>query len=346
MDEIGSGKHGSPTGDPERRARTAPSAPGAVPGRGYFYVAAAALLWAVSGSSAKFLFHQGITPLQLVQLRVTLAAGLLLCWLLCLGRSSLLRISRRDILYFAILGTTGLAMVQFTYLLTISKIKVAAAILLEYLAPIFIALYTVIIMRERMSRTTFLAIAGATTGCYLVVGGYNFDLLSENREGIVCGILSAISFGWFSVYGERGMGRYSPWTVFFYALLFAAIFWNIAHLFWPAAPLPGEALLRPYSMIQWTWILYIVILGTVLPFGLYLEGINLIRSTRASITATLEPLTAGIISFLFLGESLELLQIAGGLLVIASVIMLQLRKERDDNTPALIRMRRQTAETL
>jgi drug/metabolite transporter (DMT)-like permease len=77
------------------------------------------------------------------------------------------------------------------------------------------------------------------------------------------------------------------------------------------------------------------------PFGLYLEGINLIRSTRASITATLEPITAGIISYIFLNEIMEALQIIGGLIVIASIILLQLRQEQDDKAPGVIRAQRQ-----
>ncbi|MBW2562563.1 MAG: EamA family transporter, partial [Deltaproteobacteria bacterium] len=51
--------------------------------------------------------------------------------------------------------------------------------------------------------------------------------------------------------------------------------------------------------------MYIGILGTLIPFALYLASINLIRVTRASITATLEPITAGVISFIFLNEILE-----------------------------------------
>jgi drug/metabolite transporter (DMT)-like permease len=77
----------------------------------------------------------------------------------------------------------------------------------------------------------------------------------------------------------------------------------------------------------------------MVPFGLYLDGVNLIRSTRASVTATLEPITAGVISFFFLGESLENLQTLGGILVVASIILLQMRKEYDNATPALIRRR-------
>jgi drug/metabolite transporter (DMT)-like permease len=78
-------------------------------------------------------------------------------------------------------------------------------------------------------------------------------------------------------------------------------------------------------------------MGTAIPFGLYFVGINYIRSTRASITATLEPISAGLIAYLFLGEILEPLQILGGVLVIAAIVLLQLQSEQDELTPELIR---------
>lgn len=306
-------------------------APSVIPRRGYFYVILAALFWAVSGSSGKFLFKGGVTPMELVQMRVTLSAAVLFVYLLLTNRACLV-ISRRDILYFGVLGTVGIAMVQFTYFYSISKIHVAAAILLQYLAPAFIALHAVLIARERLARATVLAVAGSLAGCYLVVGAYNLNVVAMNWKGIAAGIAAGLSFAWYAVHGERGMRRYHPWTVVFYALLFAALFWNIA------LP-PFQAFRRPYSPVQWTWILYIAVLGTVVPYGLYSLGINLIRSTRASITATLEPITAALISFLFLGETLEPLQVLGGAVVIASVIVLQTRREYDENTPAVIRSR-------
>jgi drug/metabolite transporter (DMT)-like permease len=90
---------------------------------------------------------------------------------------------------------------------------------------------------------------------------------------------------------------------------------------------------------QWAWIFYIAVAGTILPFGLYLTGINFIRSTRASITATLEPISAGFIAFFALGEAMEPLQMLGGALVITAVAVLQLSQEQDEMAPALIRAR-------
>ncbi len=306
-----------------------PKEPVKNPRRGYLYVVLAALMWGLSGSSAKFLFNSGITPFQLVQMRLTISAVLLFLCLL-IRFSYLLKISRKDILYFILFGTVGMAGVQFTYLFTISKIKVAAAILLQYLAPSFIALHSVVFMREKLNRLTLIALAGATFGCYLVVGAYNLEILSMNIVGIISGLLSALTFAWYAIHGEYGMRRYNPWTVLFYALLFGAVVWNILHP-------PLEGFMHAYSPVQWFWILYIGVMGTLVPFGLYLEGINLIRATRASITATIEPITAGIISYIFLNEIMEIPQITGGVIVIASIILLQLNQEQDDKAPSIIR---------
>lgn len=299
--------------------------------RGYFYAIAAALLWAISGSSAKYLFQAGVTPTQLVQLRTVIATTTLLLWLV-MRYPHLLRISPTDIGYFALYGLVGIAGLQFTYLLAISKIQVAAAILLQYLAPAFIVLHTVLFVRERISLSTGAALALATLGCYLVVGAYNLELLSLNRVGIISGILSGLAFAWCSIHGEHGMRRYNPWTVLLYALFFGAVVWNVAHP-------PLESFFHSYRAVEWGWILYIGILGTLAPFGLYLEGVNLIRSTRASITAILEPIAAGLLAFWFLGEAMAPPQIAGGILVLGSIILLQRTHQRDDKAPALLRGR-------
>ena len=262
--------------------------------RGYLYTILAAICWAVSGSAAKFLFNSGVTPFQLFQMRLTIAAIALLVWL-ALRNPSLLKIDRKDIAYFAVLGNLGIGACQFTYLFAISRIHVAAAVLLQYLAPSLIAVYAVAVARDRLKSSTVAALLGATVGCYLVVGAYNLQIVKMNWPGIVSGILSAVSFSWYSIHGEYGMRRYHPWTVLFYAMLFAAIVWNTARP-------PLASFFYSYALFQWGWILYIGIMGTLIPFGLYLQGVNLIRSTRASITATLEPIAAGALSFVFLNE--------------------------------------------
>ena len=285
---------------------------------GYACVVLAAALWASSGSAAKFLFMNGLSPLHLVQLRTSIAASLLFLWLFT-GKRHLLRIERKDLAYFILLGM-ALAAMQFTYLYAISKINVAAAILLQYQAPVLIAGYALIFTRERISFLALAAIPGAIIGCYLMVGAYNLDILQINREGIISGLASAFAFALYSVKSEYGMRSYSPWTVVFYALLFAAVIWNVIEP-------PLSAFTFAYSPVSWWWIFFIGVFGTIIPFGLYNEGVNLILSTRASITATVEPVIAGAISFLFLGEVMKPLQIIGAGLVISSIVILQLKKD-------------------
>ena len=285
---------------------------------GYLYVSLAAILFAISGTAAKFLFNDGITAFQLIQMRTTLAFSGLLIWL-CLRYPKLLKISIKSLPYFIGLGVFGIGSAQFFYLLAISKINVAAAILLHYTGPVFVALYVVFVQRQKLRFNITLAIIGTLIGCFLVVGAYNLQVFTMNRVGIIAGILAAVSFAVYSILSDYGMRKYTPWTVLLFGMLFAALTWNILHP-------PLEAFFHRYSPVQWGWILFIGICGTIFPFGLYFEGVKRIQPTHASITATLEPISAGVIAALFLGEVLVPLQIIGGLIVIVSIIILQLNR--------------------
>jgi len=283
---------------------------------GYLLVALAAILFAISGACAKALFNAGITAYQLIQLRTSLAFVGLILWL-AIKYPGQLKISLSDLPYFICLGFFGIGAAQFFYLFAISKINVAAAILLHYTGPVFVALYTALVQQQRIGSKALAAIAGTLAGSYLVVGAYNFEMLSLNRVGIIGGILAAVAFAAYSLLSAYGMKKYSPWTVVLYGMLFAALIW---HVLFP----PLEAFRVSYSLKQWIWILFIGLGGTIVPFGLYFEGIKRITPTHASITATLEPIAAGVFAAIFLGEHMAMLQIFGGVLVVVSIVWLQM----------------------
>ena len=297
--------------------------------KGYLCVIIAALMWASSGTAGKALFDAGMSPFDLAQIRVALASAILFLVFLIFSRD-LLRIRPKDIRMFLLLGSVVMAIVTGSYLYTISKIQVAAAILIQYLAPIFVAIFSMLFWKERPTFAKITALFLAFGGCFLVVGGYNLELLQMNLLGILGGLTSAITFAAYSLLGERAMHRYRPWTVIFYALGFSALTW---HVVYP----PFIYLTAGYSVAQWGWIVYIAIVGTILPFGLFFAGINHVRSTRASITATLEPIFAGFLAFMLLGEKLLILQMIGGSMVILAIVLLQLQQEQDELAPALIR---------
>jgi drug/metabolite transporter (DMT)-like permease len=225
-----------------------------------------------------------------------------------------------------------MAMVQFTYFYAISKIQVAPAILLQDLAVILVACYSICFWKEPVTISKLIALILAFSGCYLVVGGYNLDLLAMNRLGIMGGLASAVCLAGYTLLGERGMHRYRPGTIIFYALAFAAVTW---HILYP----PFHYVIAGFSPRQWWLAAYICVMGTIIPFGLYFLGINYIRSTRAIITVTLEPISAGVMAFFLLGEALEFLQILGGALVITAIVLLQMQQEQDQMAPDSIRSR-------
>jgi len=281
---------------------------------GYLFVVAAALLWAISGTASKFIFSSGISPIELVQFR-SAGSAVLLVFVIGVQKSFLLKIAPKNIGYFALLGAL-LAVTQFTYLFAISKTLVAVAILLQYQAPLVVALYTLVVLREKLALATVVAIICSLLGCYLVVGAYSLNILSMSKAGIISGLCSAVTFALYTITSESGMRTHSPWTVLFYAFTVAAIILNIIYP-------PFHALGRSHALETWWWIFFVTLFGTILPFAFYNLGIQRIRPTHASIAATLEPIAAAIISYVFLGEVLELWQIIGVILVITAIIILQ-----------------------
>ena len=288
--------------------------------RGYLYILVGATLWGVSSVVAKSLFIIGLSPAQLVQIRLTLATAALLLILLFYDRKRI-TISLKDLPYFLILGLVGVAGVQFTYYYTISKIHVGPAVLIQYLSPIWIALYAFLFQKEPLTKAKMLALLLAILGCYLTVGGYRMDLLRLNRVGIVGGLISSLFFSFYALYGEKGLKKYDPWTLILYGFGFgAAFYWILIS--------PMKVIAGGYSFKIWMAFFYIAIFSTLIPFGLYFKGIERIRSTRASITATWEPVVAGLTAYFVLEEMLYPLQIAGGLGVITAIILLQISKEK------------------
>ena len=298
--------------------------------KGYLYIIGAALLWATSGTAGKKLINDGLTAFDLVQVRVIVSSLLLAGAFLVRRRNDLFRIRLSDVVYFVVLGGVILSVAQISYFYAIGKIQTAAAILLQYLAPVLVAMYSICFWKERLTIPKFLALVLSMGGCFLMVGAYNLQLLEMNRAGIVGGLISAAMFAAYTLLGERGMHRYSPWTVLFYSFIFAGISLLIFHS--PLSCLPAV-----HSLEQVLLLLHISVAGTLLAFGFYLVGINYLRSTRATITATLEPIAAGILAYFFLGETLAALQLFGGALVVAAIVLLQRGREVDEMAPEVVR---------
>ncbi len=285
---------------------------------GFLLIITAALLWALAAPIAKYLFNSGIGPADLVQARVTYSF-LILAFIFVGFQRDLLQIAKKDIGYFMLLGIGGFALVQYTYFYAISQIDVGVAIALQYTAPSMIVVYSAFFLGKNINRNTIIAILLALIGCYLVVGAHQVNWENLNWKGILVALFSAMVFAFYTLYGEKGLQKYPTWTVFFYVVLFAALFWNIVH---PPFNLVGQGL----SWSVWAGIMAIAIIGTLIPFGLFFMALKKLDPIRLTVTSTLEPIFATMTAFIFLGEALSFWQIIGGLLIVASVILMTMAK--------------------
>jgi drug/metabolite transporter (DMT)-like permease len=298
--------------------------------RGYLYILVGTTLWGVSSVVAKSLFIIGLPPAELVLIRLTLAAVALALILFFFDRKRMV-ISLKDLPYFLVLGFVGVAGMQFTYYYTISKIHVGPAILLQYIQPVWVSLYAFLFQKEPLSKEKIAALLLAVMGCYFVVGGYQTDLLRLNKIGIVSGVLASLFFTFYTLFGEKGLKKYDPWTLILYGFGFGAV------LYWILFS-PMKIITAGHSLKMWIAFIYIAIFSTLIPFGLYFKGIEYMRATRTSIIATWEPVVASLAAYIVLGEVLFPLQVLGGIGVIAAIVLLQVAKEKvAPSTPIEVR---------
>jgi drug/metabolite transporter (DMT)-like permease len=291
------------------------------PLRGYALAVLAAAGWAVGGLTAKWLFvstGSQVEPATLSAARAVVSTVMLLVYLGAFRRRELV-VRLRDIPFLAVFGVLGLAMVHFTYFAAIQLTNVPTAILLEYLAPILVLAVSVAFLGERLTWALPAGVILSVTGCALMVGAIGGDGLKISPAGLGWGLASALFFALYTVLGKYAAPRFSAWTLLTYGLGFAALFW----LIWLRGPGPVIAVLsdqrRAIAVVS------MALFSTIIPFGAFLTALHHIDATKASITATLEPVLAGVGTYLIpaLYAPLGGLQLLGGLLVIAAVVVAQ-----------------------
>lgn len=285
--------------------------------KGFIFVLAAAILWALAAITAKYLFNFQVSPWDLTQMRLVLSAlflGLYLAW----REPGSLRIERKDLGYMIIFAILGVSAMQFTYFFTISQTNVATAVFLEYLAPIIILLYELLQGRETSAWNRILPVIIATMGGFLIVKGTTGQGMAVTPVGLVSGIGSAFAFAFYILYSRYGLAKYSAWTVLFWG-------YTIGGLVWTLNGLPWETFLS-YQGSTWLYFIYIAIFATILPAGFFFKGLTFLSPVAAGVTSTLEPVAAGVLAFLLLGEVLTGMQLAGSLLIIVAITVIQMKE--------------------
>jgi len=252
-------------------------------------------------------------------MRMSLSA-IALALVLAIFRRDAFKINLRDLHRFVLLGICGMAGSNFFYYYTIKVTTVATAILLQYMAPIVVLGYAAITRDEELNFAKIAACIISLAGCFLAVGGIHFDIASIDRLGLLSGLGAAVCWSFTNISLRHLLRKYSVWTVLIYAFLAATLFWQF---FNP----PWKIVEAHYSANTWGVFFVFAMVSVAIPQALYFSGMRFLTPSRAIITASFEPVVAILTAFLFVGESLTLVQSCGAALVIVAIGVLQTKKE-------------------
>jgi drug/metabolite transporter (DMT)-like permease len=295
-------------------------------GLGYLMVAVAATLFAVNGTVSKVVLGSGLSSLELTQIRSTGAAAGLLVFLLLFARSRL-RVGRRELAFLVLFGVTGVAFVQWLYFVAIDHLPVGIALLIQFLAPLFVALFARFVYHERIRRRIWVALVLCIAGLAVVVEIWTG--LAFSTVGITAALAASFALTAYILMAERERRHRDPVSLSFYGFLFAGIFWAVVQPLWKfpwdvlddTVSLQGN--LDDRTAPVWLLVTFIVVVGTMITFSLLTGALRHIPATRASIVATLEPVLATVIAWLWLDEAFGAAQLLGGAVVLAGIFLAQ-----------------------
>ena len=217
----------------------------------------------------------------------------------------------------------GIAACQMTYYMAVDDSNAGIATVLQYTAPVMIMIYLSIRNRKLPEVSERVALILAFGGIILLATHGHLTELSISKTTLVLGLMSAVATVFYNLLPGNLMDEYSTFAIVGWGMLVSGI-----------ALLP---FVRPWNttpLITWDWQTFlctgvVIIVGTVLSFGFYMEGVRLIGGSRASLFASVEPLTATIASVLFMGVAFSVMDLLGFVGIIGAVVILSLPKKAE-----------------
>ena len=303
---------------------TVPAIKGDSTHRGEFMVVIAALLFGLNGTVSKLVLQAGLPPMRFTEIR---SAGAFICLLTyaLIRRPASLKINRHQIGFLALYGIAGFAGVQVFYFIAISRLPVGIALLLEFTAPVLITLYVRFVRKEKVKSRMWASLVLAISGLILVAQIWNG--LTLNGIGLLAGGIASISLAIYYLLGEHGVGIRDTTSLTAWAFGFATAFWLIVQPLWsfPIHLLSkqislGGRFAHLHAPVS-TFIILVILLGTVAPFVLVVSALRHTTPARTAMIGMLEPVFASIVAWWWIGESLTLIQIVGGVVVLVGIAL-------------------------
>lgn len=271
------------------------------------------ILWAVAANVANSLFLKGVSPFELAGASAVIATFGLAVLDSFIGRSQAQRMNRQQ---FG-LGLVLVGLVGADYL-AIQRLPVAVAIVLLFTAPILVVLWTAVTSWCLPSRFVLIALSLSIIGVILVSNLFAGGIGQVNWFGIFVGLTTAVFFAAYILLSEQMSATTETIGVMLKTFAVASLVW-IAYQLTQGIP---WTLLAPENILQ---VLYVGIAGNLLPYLLFFWCIQRVQAERAAIAATLEPAIASVLAWIWFGQTLNLAQITGGILIVVAITWMQFK---------------------
>ncbi len=286
----------------------------------YVLVLIAGISWGLIGIFTKAIDALGFMEMQMLFVKGVLATALLFFLTFLKDRSQLRLKHWKDIRYFIGTGICSFTFFSWAYMKAINLTSLGVAAVLLYTAPTFVMLFSVLLFHEKMTKTKALVLGMTFLGCVLVTG-----LLEGGAaftwQGILVGLASGVGYALYSIFGTYAIkAGYGSLGISFYTFLTATVFMCFCVE-------PVTIFREITEMGQWPLAVSFALLTTVLPYLCYTKGLSGLPASQAPVTATIEPVVAALLGILIFHESASVWKIAGILLVLSSVVLMNRQGE-------------------
>ncbi len=292
--------------------------------RGELYLFLGALTFSVNGIFSTVVLEH-ISAFRLAQIRAISAFSLLFLFAL-IFRRELLKITRKEIPIAIAYGVIGFALVNVGYFLGIERgLPLGLVLVIEFTAPIWIALWIKYVRKGFVAKDMWLAIALSLAGLILVTkiwDGFTFDLL-----GLAGALGSAFALTGYFLIGERFGGNRHPMSSTIIGLAVAGTFWAIVLPIWNfptevfSMKMDIHGYLAGHFFPGWALLLWVVVMGTIIPYLFVISGLRILSASKSSVLGMLEPVLAGALAWIWLGQSWDGIQLIGAAIVLIGIYL-------------------------
>ncbi|WP_414052267.1 DMT family transporter [Macrococcus animalis] len=297
--------------------------------KGIMYVTLGAIFWGVGGTISQQLFEGYQIPLDwFITIRLILS-GLFLLLLAKLRKQHVMNIFNHKHSFFQLLiySIFGMLAVQYTYLASIEAGNAAVATLLQYLAPIVILTYLLLTRKTVFRLVDLIIILISTFGTFLLLTSGNINNVVVAPSAIIWGLLSAVAAAFYTMYAGRLFVHNTPLVIVGWAMLFAGLFISLFNRHWNINPLD-------FGLMGNFYIVFVIIFGTAMAFFLYLLSTKYIDPQLTALLGCIEPLTAVILSIIWLKQPFNIIQSIGMLIILGVVLFISILNSKGKSQPS------------